>query len=217
MKELIYDKETKDKLLDLYLQNLQTASELIDTIIPVVLKFDNKVFNARFENALRQALGTDTAEPKNRIYPSVKLCYTHLEITLSFWNNRGLQGKSCYIYFPGSYDEIKIAYDYTDFNTWNCGRTQEENAKYYKKDNGSYFYIDDNYNTRIQSTRIVDLLLKRQKELKEKVASLQEERKTILDVVQKFEGLKQEIVRLRDSTDYTLKDFYDLKMYATWN
>lgn len=217
MNELIYDKETKDKLLDLYLQNLQTASKLIDTIIPVVWKFDGKVYNARFENALKDVLGTETKEPKDRIYPSVQLSYKHLEINLSFWNNRGLQGKSCYVYMPSSYDEIRIAYDNTDFNTWNCGRTREENAKYYIKDNGSYFYIDDNYNTRIQSSRIVDLLLERQKELKEKIVKLQEERKTILEVVQKLEGLKQEIDRLRDSTDHTLKDFYDLKMYATWN
>ena len=215
MKELIYDKETKDKLLDLYLQNLQTASELIDKIIPTVWKFDNKVFNARFENALKDVLGTETAEPKDRIYPYVKLGYTHLEISLSFWNNRGLQGKNCYVYFPSSYDEVKIAYDYTEFNTWNCSR--EENAKYYVKDNGSYFYIDDNYNTRIQSTRIVDLLLERQQELKERITKLQEERKSILDVVQKFEGLKQEIDKLGDSTDHTLKDFYNLKIYATWN
>lgn len=215
MKELIYDKETKDKLLDLYLQNLQTASELIDKIIPTVWKFDNKVFNARFENALKETLGTETAEPKDRIYPSVKLEYRHFEINLRFYNNRGLQGKSCYVYLPSGYESVRIAYDYTDFSTWYGDR--ETNKKYYIKDNGSYFYIDDNSNTRIQSKRIVDLLLERQQGLKDKIVKLQEERKTILEVAQKLEGLKQEIDRLRDSTDYTLKDFYDLKMYPTWN
>ena len=213
MKELIRNKETKDKLLDLYIGNLQQSVELINKIIPTVWKFDNKVYNARFENALRKVLGTETSEPKDRIYPSVNLSYEHLKISLDFYNSRGLQGKS-YVYFPSGYEVVRIACDYTNFNTWNCPR--EENAKYFKKDNGSYFYIDDNYNTRIQSSRIVDLLLERQKELKEKIASLQEERKSILDVAQKLEGLKQEIDKLRESTDYTLKDFYDLKMYATW-
>lgn len=214
MKELIRDKETKDKLLDLYIGNLQQSVELINKIIPTVLKFDNKVYNARFENALKDALGTNTVEPKDRVYLSVNLSYEHLKITLDFYNNRGLQGKNCYTYLPSSYEVVRIAYDYTDFNAWNCSR--EENAKYYLKDNGSYFYIDDNYNTRIQSKRIVDLLLEGQKKLKEKIASLQEERKSILEVAQKLEGLKQEIDKLNDSTDYTLKDFYDLKMYAAW-
>lgn len=217
MAELIYDKETKDKLLDLYIGNLQKAASLIDTIIPTVWKFDGKVYNARFDNALKDTLGTETKEPKDRIYPHVKLEYRFLDITLSFWNNRGLQGKSCYVYMPSSYDEIRIAYEYTDFNTWNCGRTREENKKYYIKDNGSYFYIDDNYNIRIQAARIVDLLLERQKELKEKIVKLQNERQTILYVAQKLEGLKAEIESLRDSTDHTLKDFYDLKMYASWS
>lgn len=215
MKELIYDKETKDKLLDLYIGNLKTSVELIDKIIPTVWKFDNKVYNARFENALKDVLGTETAEPKDRIYPYVKLSYEHLKISLNFYNNRGLQGKSCFVYLPNGYEVVRIAYDFTDFNTWNCSR--EENAKYYNKDNGSYFYIDDNYKTRIQSKRIVDLLLDGQKKLKEKIASLQEERKSILEVAQKLEGLKQEIESLRDSTDYTLKDFYNLKMYASWS
>lgn len=215
MKELIQDKETKDKLLDLYIGNLQQSIDSIDKIIPTVWKFDNKVYNARFENALKDVLGTETAEPKDRICPSVNLSYEHLKIILGFYNNRGLQGKSCHVYLPGSYDEVRIAYDSTDFNTWNCPR--EENAKYYAKDNGSYFYIDANYKIRIQSKRIVDLLLEGQKELKEKIASLQEERKSILNVAQKLEGLKQEIDSLRNNTNYILKDFYDLKMYATWN
>lgn len=214
MKELIHDKETKDKLLDLYIGNLKQSVELIDKIIPTVLKFDNKVYNARFENALKDVLGTDTVESKDRIYPSVNLSYECLKISLGFYNNRGLKGKSYYTYLPGGYEVVRIAYDRTDFNTWNCSR--EENAKYYTKDNESYFYIDDNYNTRIQSKRIIDLLLDRQKELKEKIASLQEERKSILEVAQKLEGLKQEIDSLRYSTDNTLKDLYDLKMYATW-
>ena len=56
MKRELKEKELKDSLMELYLKNLSIACQIIDGLIPTIWKFDGKVYNARFDNAIREYL-----------------------------------------------------------------------------------------------------------------------------------------------------------------
>lgn len=207
----IYNLEVKEKLMDLYIHNLEKSVDVIDSIIPILWKFDGKVYNARLENTLKDFL-TEGKETKDKIYPQVELNCCRLRLKLCFWNNRRVDGDSCSFYLPDGLEEVTLAYD---SSSWSEYKSREENHAYYdSKDLSTYFYIDGNNNTRIKSARIVDLILKEQKELKEKIQLLKEERKNVLEYVARLNKIKEELDVLHDSIPSDVRSIYDIKTFA---
>lgn len=209
----IYNLEVKEKLMDLYIHNLEKSVDVIDSIIPILWKFDGKVYNARLENTLKDFL-TEGKETKDQIYPQVVLNYSSFRLKLCFWNNRRVDGDSCSFYLPDGLEEVTLAYD---SSSWSEYKSREENHAYYDSgDLSTYFYIDGNYNTRIKSARIVDLVLKEQKELKEKIQLLKEERKNVLEYVARLNKIKEELDVLHDSIPSAVRSIYDIKTFANF-
>lgn len=210
----IYDKETKDKLLDIYIENLNTSVNVIDSIAEVVKAFNGKVYNRRFDNKLEELLAGK--ELKDKIYPKITLDCNRLEIELSFWNNRSFSGKSCCYYLPSSYDKVRIAYIWSDFSRYG---DKEENKVYYdEKSEGDklYFWIDSNYNYRIKSSAIVSSLMEHKAKIIEEIAMLEEKRQKVQEYVDRLNAIKAELSNLQEEIPYTLKDFYEIKSYANW-
>lgn len=202
----IYNLEVKEKLMDLYIHNLEKSVDVIDSIIPILWKFDGKVYNARLENTLKDFMTED------KIYPHVELNYSRFRLNLRFWNNRRVDGDSCSFYLPDGLEEVTLAYD---SSSWNQYKSRKENHAYYdSEDLSTYFYIDGNYNTRIKSARIVDLILKEQKELKEKIQLLKEERKNVLEYVARLNKIREELDALHDSIPSAVRSIYDIKTFA---
>lgn len=208
----IYNLEVKEKLMDLYIHNLEKSVDVIDSIIPILWKFDGKVYNARLENTLEDFL-TEGKETKDKIYPHVELNYSRFRLKLRFWNNRRVDGDSCSFYLPDGLEEVTLAYDSSG---WSEYKSREENHAYYDScDLSTYFYIDGN-NTRIKSARIVDLILKEQKELKEKIQLLKEERKNVLEYVARLNKIKEDLDALHDSIPSAVRSIYDIKTFANF-
>lgn len=209
----IYNLAVKEKLMDLYIHNLEKSVDVIDSIIPIIRKFDGKVYNARLENTLKDFL-TEGKEIEDKIYPHVELNCSRLRLELSFWNNRRVDGDACSFYLPEGLEEVTLAYDSSN---WSEYKSREENHAYYDPDDlSTYFYIDGNYNIRIKSARIVDLILKEQKELKEQVQLLKEERKKVLEHVEKLSKIKEELDALHDSIPSAVRSIYDIKTFANF-
>ena len=207
----IYNLEVKEKLMDLYIHNLEKSVDIVDSIIPILWKFDGKVYNARLENTLKDFL-TEGKKTEDRIYPQVDLTYAMFRLKLNFWNNRRVDGDACSFYLPEGLEEVTLAYDSSN---WSACKSREENHAYYDSgDLSTYFYIDGNYNTRIKSARIVDLVLKEQKELKEQVQLLEEERKKVLEHVAKLNKIREELDALHDSIPSAVRSIYDIKTFA---
>lgn len=214
MKELIYNKAIKDKLMDLYIQNLKKSVNIIDSIIPIIWQFDGKVYNARLENKLKELL-TEGKEIKDKIYPHVELNYTRVKIELNFYNQRSISSDTCNYYLPEGLETINIVYEYSDFKNYG---SHEENIKYFDSEFNDkvYFYIDKNYNTRIKSAMIVNLLLEKQKELKEKIATLESEKQQVEDYVSKLNELKEKLDLLNSEIPCEIKSIYGIKTYANF-
>ena len=214
MKELIYNKAIKDKLMDLYIQNLKKSVDIIDSIIPIIWQFDGKVYNARLENKLKELL-TEGKEVKDKIYPHVELNYSRVKIELNFYNQRSISSDTCTNYLPEGLETINLVYNYSDFKNY---ESREENLKYF--DSGCndkvYFYIDKNYNTRIKSAKIVDLLIVKQKELREKIATLESERQQVEDYASKLNELKEKLDLLDSAIPCEIKNIYGIKTYANF-
>lgn len=206
----IYNLEVKEKLMDLYIHNLKKSIDVVDSIIPILWKFDGKVYNARLENTLKDFL-TEGKEIEDKIYPHVELNLSRFRLKLSFWSNRRVDGNACSFYLPEGLEEVTLAYDSSN---WCEYKSREENHAYYDSDDlSTYFYIDGN-NIRIKSARIVDLVLKGQKELKEQVQLLEEERKKVLEHVEKLNKLREELDALHDSIPSAVRSIYDIKTFA---
>lgn len=214
MKELIYNKAIKDKLMDLYIQNLKKSVDVIDSIIPIIWQFDGKVYNARLENKLKELL-TEGKEAKDKIYPHVELNYTRVKIELNFYNQRSISSDTCNYYLPEGLETINLVYNYSDFKNYG---SHEENIKYFDSEFNDkvYFYIDKNYNTRIKSAMIVNLLLEKQKELKEKIATLESEKQQVEDYVSKLNELKEKLDLLNSEIPCEIKSIYGIKTYANF-
>ena len=214
MKELIYNKAIKDKLMDLYIQNLKKSVDIIDSIIPIIWQFDGKVYNARLENKLKELL-TEGKEVKDKIYPHVELNYSRVKIELNFYNQRSISSDTCNYYLPEGLETINLVYNYSDFKNYG---SREENLKYFDSgcDDKVYFYIDKNYNTRIKSAKIVDLLLEKQKELKEKIATLKSESQQVEDYASKLNELKEKLDLLDSAIPCEIKYIYGIKTYANF-
>ena len=67
------DRKTQNELFNLYLDNMDTGIKALIHIIPIVWKFDGKVYNARFENAIAKALEEYEEELGQRIWTHVFL------------------------------------------------------------------------------------------------------------------------------------------------
>ena len=214
MKELIYNKAIKDKLMDLYIQNLKKSVDVIDSIIPIIWQFDGKVYNARLENKLKELL-TEGKEVKDKIYPHIELNYTRVKIELNFYNQRSISSDTCNYYLPEGLETINLVYEYSDFKNYG---SHEENIKYFDSgfNDKVYFYIDKNSNIRIKSARIVNLLLKRQKELKEKIATLENEKQQVEDYVSKLNELKEKLDLLNSEIPCEIESIYEIKAYANF-
>lgn len=214
MKELIYNKAIKDKLMDLYIQNLKKSVDVIDSIIPIIWQFDGKVYNARLENKLKELL-TEGKEIKDKIYPHVELNYTRVKIELNFYNQRSISSDTCNYYLPEGLETINLVYNYSDFKNYG---SHEENIKYFDSEFNEkvYFYIDKNSNIRIKSARITNLLLERQKELKEKIAVLESEKQQVEDYASKLNELKEKLDLLNSEIPCEIKSIYGIKTYANF-
>lgn len=214
MKELIYNKAIKDKLMDLYIQNLKKSVDVIDSIIPIIWQFDGKVYNARLENKLKELL-TEGKEIKDKIYPHIELNYTRVKIELNFYNHRSISSDTCNYYLSEGLETINLVYEYSDFKNYG---SHEENIKYFDSEFNDkvYFYIDKNSNIRIKSARIANLLLERQKELKEKIATLENEKQQVENYVSKFNELKEKLDLLNSEIPCEIKSIYGIKTYANF-
>lgn len=206
----IYNLEVKEKLMDLYIHNLKKSIDVVDSIIPILWKFDGKVYNARLENTLKDFL-TEGKEIEDKVYPHVELNLYRFRLKLSFWSNRRVDGDACSFYLPEGLEEVTLAYDSSN---WSEYKNREENhACYDSNDLSTYFYIDGN-NIRIKSARIVGLVLKEQKELKEQVQLLEEERKKVPEHVEKLNKIREELDALHDSIPSAVRSIYDIKTFA---
>lgn len=211
MDKTIYKKEVKDEVMERYIANLKIAKNLIDIIVPEVWKFDGKVYNKRFDNALKALLEEHKADTENQtVYPYIELNYRQLSIKLAFYNHRCTDYFRAYL--PNGFEELYICYHYSDWNDWN----EDKKKKYYQKDNGEYFYIDENYNTRIQSKKIVEELTEKQKEIAEKIDTLIDAKKHVEETYNKVYKLKEELSRLHDSIPHAIDKIYGMESYGNY-
>lgn len=208
------DRETSVKLFNLYLDNLAISKNLMDTIIPIVWKFDGKVYNARFNNAITKALEDKEAEIGQRVWSNVSLDVHKFELELHF-TERSVKGISCCEYLPSCYDEdsIRIWSEFSPF-----GNT-EYNRMYHSKDSKGdkcYFYIDENYNNRIKAEAIVKALESHKNEIEVKIQYLKEEVNKLDEYETKAEELKKAMSDLHDTIPYCFTSFFGLETYATY-
>ena len=208
------DRDTSFRLFNLYLSNLEVAKNLMDTIIPIVQKFDGKVYNARFDNAIKKALEDKEAEIGQRVWTKVFLDVRKFELELHF-TNRSVKGVSCWEYLPSCYDEDSIRI-WSEFSTYG---DSENNKIYHDKDSKGdkcYFYIDSNYNNRIKAEAIVNALELHKIELDLQIERLKAEVNKLDEYETKAEELKKAMRELHDSIPYCFTSFFGLETYATY-
>ena len=220
MKRELREKELKDSLMELYLKNLDTACKIIDGLIPVVWKFDGKVYNARFDNAVKDYLASK--EEYSQINSIVEFTTSKVTIKLIFYN-RSVRYKDSWKGLPSGYDTINICYKWCDSksSSYNPDRKKDVDNGFYsssfsmlneKKDD--YYFYDSNFNIRIKASRLVDYLLEEQKELKEEIASLKKDMEKAVDWYNEVEELKEKLEKLNDSIPYTIRQFYNIESYG---
>ena len=208
------DKKTSFELFNLYLDNLEISKKLMDSIIPIVEKFDGKVYNARFDNAIKARLEELEGEIGQRIWTKVFLDLRKFELELHF-TERSVKGDSCWEYLPSCYDEdsIRIYSDYSPYGN------DENNKIYHDKDSKGdkcYFYIDSNYNNRIKAEAIVKALENHKADLSFKIENLKAEVEHLDEYETKAEELKKAMKELHDSIPYCFTSFFGLETYATY-
>lgn len=202
------DFETKTKLFNLYIENLKTTMQVIDDIIPVVKSFDGKCYNARFDNAINQAV---EKKYNCRVYVEdfdYKRCY----IEVCYWNKRSVSGNCCAYYFPSSYEKITACNIYSDYNTWDTSK----NDSFHYPSSEHHFYIDENYKTRVCSDFIVKSLEEKREDLQEKIEHLTGQENKVREYETKLESIKKELETLAHSIPMEVKDFFEIKTYANY-
>ena len=208
------DRDTSFRLFNLYLNNLEISKNLMDTIIPIVWKFDGKVYNARFDNAIKKILEEREAEIGQKIWTRVFLDVHKFELELHF-TKRSVKGVSCWEYLPSCYDEDSIRI-WSEFSPYG---DSENNKIYHDKDSKGdkcYFYIDSNCNNRIKAEAIVNALELHKTELKLQIERLKAEVNKLDEYETKAEELKKAMRELHDSIPYCFTSFFGLETYATY-
>lgn len=209
------DRKTQNELFNLYLNNMETGIKALIHIIPIVWKFDRKVYNAKFENAIKKSLEEYEADLGQRIWTHVFLDVTRFSLEIHY-TNRSVKGSSCWEYLPSCYDEDRLSI----YSKFSCYGDSEENKNYHdEKMEGDiyYFYIDSNYNNRIKSQAIVNAIEEKIKDMRQTIANLKEEVKKIDLYEKKAKELKDAMEELHKNIPYCFSDFFDLKTYATYN
>lgn len=208
------DRKLSMELFNLYLNNLEISKKLMDTLIPIVWKFDGKVYNARFDNAIKARLEELESQIGQRVWCSVSLDVSMFKLELHF-TKRSVHLDSGSEYLPSCYEEDSIRI-YSDFS---CYGNDERNKKYHDKDSkgdNCYFYVDENFNNRIKSEAIVNVMVKHQKELDDNIKMLRAEVFKIDEYERKAKELKEAMEQLHKAIPYQFSDFFDLKTYATY-
>lgn len=191
-----------EKLFNLYIENLETSIKLIDVIIPVIKTFDGKVYNKRFQNKVDEAIlkhfNNDVCKTVY-FYPEIDNASIHF--SFKFFNNRSVQGKSCWNYLPDSYTEIEI-------------------LRYYRSNNEDiipFITYDNNFNIRLNTGLIVQKLTEEKTEIKDKIEYLKEEVKKVADYKKQLEEIQKAAKNLRDSIPYEIKDLFNIKCWDNWS
>lgn len=213
-------KELKDKCMELYLEHLKTSCDIVDALIPVIWKFDNKVYNARLDNIIQKTI--EEKEQWSNICSRTRLTSDQFEIELIFYKRSVRIGEQ-YITFPSNYDTIQIARKWCSYSSWSGNDSKNREKGFYSssvymnnEQKDDYFYFDENYNMRIKASRLVDYLLEKQKDLKEEIENTRENMKKALDWFTKVEELKEQLENLNDEIPYSIRMFYDIHSYGTF-
>lgn len=209
------DRETQNELFNLYLNNMETGIKALIHIIPIVWKFDRKVYNAKFENAITKSLEEYEIELGQKVWTHVFLDVNRFSLELHY-TKRSVKGSTCWEYLPSCYDENRL----TIYSKFSCYGDNEENKNYHdEKIEGDiyYFYIDSNCNNRIKSKAIVDAIEEKIKDMRQTIANLKEEIKKLDLYEQRAKELKDAMEELHKNIPYCFSDFFDLKTYATYN
>ena len=209
------DRKTQNELFNLYLNNMETGIKALIHIIPIVWKFDRKVYNAKFDNAIKNSLEEYETELGQRIWTHIFLDVNKFSLEIHY-TNRSVKGNSCNEYLPSCYDEDRV----TIYSKFSCYGDNEENKNYHdEKMEGDiyYFYIDSNYNNRIKSKAIVDAIEEKIKDMRQTITNLKEEVKKIELYEKKAKELKDAMEELHKNIPYCFSDFFGLKTYATYN
>lgn len=199
-----------------------TVTEIDSVIIPVINSFNGKVYNAKLKNAIQDKL------PENVYIHFNDFDYRHCRIDLSFYGKyREIYVKEKYYgeekehnqvyYLPQYWEDVAICYIWTDFNTWD--NTKKNNEKYYNpKLTDAHFYIDDNYKMRINSSVIVSKLTEKKDAIIEDIASLEKIKTENLPDTWKNElkELKSDIEKLHHKIPSVIRDICKIASYATW-
>lgn len=200
-------KESSKKLLELYLNNLETSTKIIDDLIPVVKTFDFKVYTKRFDNALKSI-----GDKYNVSVIIENFDYKSCQIDFGFYAtaSRRIEEKEGFYYLPKSYDRVNIVYIYSDFNTWTTDR--KTNEKYYNPSSEHHFYIDDNFKIRIGSDKIIKTLQEKKNYLEDKIKTLKEKVNNLEKYEARLKEIKAELKILSDAVPYEITDFFNLKI-----
>ena len=202
MEKELTTQQIKEELFKLYLNNMEEAVHTVDIIIPVISKFDDKVYNARLENAVKKELEDRQIDA---CFEFANFDDNHIAINLNFYSmkKRCVTKENRCAYIPSSYETVRIAwcYDYVK-------GTKTRN-------DGKWLYYDSNYNRRIVSSVIIQLLKNRQKELKEQIENLKQEFKNLDSYTERLERIKKDLEILNEEIPYQFRDFFDLKCHVS--
>ena len=209
------ERQTQNELFNLYLNNMETGIKALIHIIPIVWKFDRKVYNAKFENAIKKSLEEYETDLGQKVWTHVFLDVSRFSLEIHY-TNRSVKGSSCWEYLPSCYDEDRLSI----YSKFSCYGDSEENKNYHdEKIEGDiyYFYIDSNYNNRIKAQAIVNAIEEKIKDMRQTIANLKEEVKKLDLYEKKAKELKDAMEELHKNIPYCFSDFFDLKTYATYN
>lgn len=209
------DRKVQNELFNLYLNNMETGIKALIHIIPIVQKFDGKVYNARFENAITKSLEEYEADLEQRVWTHVFLDLNRFSLEIHY-TNRSVKGSSYWEYLPSCYDEDRI----TIYSKYSYYGDSKENINYHNariEGDIYYFYVDSNYNQRIKSQAIVKAIEEKIKDMRQTISNLKEEVKKLDLYEKKAKELKDAMEELHKNIPYCFSDFFDLKTYATYN
>lgn len=205
---------TKDteKLMDLYLQNMATAIETVNTIKEVIKSFDNKVFNARLCNKLEEVVNAGRDKTK-ALYFGLDLNTSSLKMDMRFHNYRSFAGEKYFCYLPHELEKITlIRYTPSGYNNY---YNAENNVKFNARQEDTYFYFDGN-NLRINADYINKRLDEGREDLEKQIAKITKDRKRIVEYETKREALAKELRDIQCDMAYECKAVYNLKDYNTF-